>query len=648
MISPEQLTAHQRLPNQFVRISPLLAADLLILFAAYVLTHAVRTFAPPEHLARATTFFATAALFTLVLLYLSGGYNRIWSRTSGHDVVVLFRASATSSFVLFIADLALRPRPLPLSVVLVGNALGFVGFVAIRYRSRLLSGMEWRWRAVWHHEFPEHSRRVLIVGAGDAGQVTAWRLKHRSPGSNYQIVGFVDDDPAKQNLYIEGCRVLGTRDDLTRLVEAHSVELIIVAVHNVSGTDFRIILDHCERTRARIKLVPDMLAAIDGNTHAPLLRDMTAEDLLGRQTIAWHPNVDAAHVSHKVVLVTGAAGSIGSELCRQMLTYEPAKLILLDNNESGLYDLVTELTLKTKSDTLVPALVDITDRAALERLFAQYQPQVVFHAAAYKHVPMLELYPRESIRVNIGGTLQVAQLAQHYKAKRFVLISTDKAVNPSCVMGASKRICELLMHALSAQAGSTLFTAVRFGNVLGSRGSVVPIFTRQIDAGGPVTITDAEMTRYFMSIPEAVNLVIQAACVTSGDDLFMLKMGEVVRIVDLAERMIRMHGLRPYIDIPISFTGVRPGEKLHEELYMSGEGLHATVHPDIVQLVNDWNGLDTPAFIESVYTLLKTECHPNSSVLVQLQTAIQSAEAMLDRAKERLNEVSVQRGCLEG
>ncbi len=467
------------------------------------------------------------------------------------------------------------------------------------------------------------------MGAGDAGQVTAWRLKHRSPGSTYQVVGFVDDDPAKQKLYIEGCRVLGTREDITHLVEDQRIDLIIFAIHKISGPDFRTILSHCERTRARIKLVPDVMAAIDGNTHTPLLRDITAEDLLGRQTISWHPNVDATHVSHKVVLVTGAAGSIGSELCRQMLTYEPAKLILLDNNESGLYDLFAELSLNAEPDKLALVLGDITDRASLERLFAQYQPQVVFHAAAYKHVPMLELHPQESIRVNIGGTLQVAQLAQHYKAERFVLISTDKAVNPSCVMGASKRICELLMHALSAQDRPTLFTAVRFGNVLGSRGSVVPIFTRQIDAGGPVTITDAEMTRYFMSIPEAVNLVIQAACVTSGNDLFMLKMGEVVRIVDLAERMIRMHGLRPYIDMPISFTGVRSGEKLHEELYMSDEELHATVHPDIVQLVNDWNGLDAPAFVDSVYALLKTECGISSNVLVRLQATIQSAEAML-------------------
>lgn len=579
-------------------------------------------------MAQSAGFFAAVVFGTLAALYAYGAYQRIWSRTSGHDVIVLVKAAATSGLFLALVDFVLRPRPIPLSVVLVGHTLAFTGFVAVRYRSRLLSGAEWRWRAVWHHEFPEHSTRVLIVGAGDAGQVTAWRLKHRAPNGTYKIVGFVDDDPAKQKMYIEGCQVLGTRHDLTRLVEARSVELIIVAIHNITGPDFRDIVSYCERTKARIKLVPDMLAALNnGNKHAPLLRDISAEDLLGRQTITWHPDVDMAHVSHKVVLVTGAAGSIGSELCRQMLAYEPARLILLDNNESGLHDLVTELTLKTKSGNLAPALVDITDRHALEPLFADYHPQVVFHAAAYKHVPMLELYPRESIRVNIGGTLRVAQLAQEYGAERFVLISTDKAVNPSCVMGASKRVCELLMHALSAGSRSTLFTAVRFGNVLGSRGSVVPIFNRQIDAGGPVTITDKEMTRYFMSIPEAVSLVIQAACVTTGDDLFMLQMGEVVRIVDLAERMIRMRGLRPYTDIPIVFTGVRPGEKLHEELHSSDEDLHVTVHPGIVQLVTHRNGLEPVAFVAGVRELLNTGSRSKAEVLRDLQTVIFAAES---------------------
>jgi FlaA1/EpsC-like NDP-sugar epimerase len=613
--------------SSVVRTISLLAADFVILFVAYSVTYTVRALTTPLNSTRAAVFFVITTTVTLAALYIHGAYHRIWSRTSGHDVVVLVKAALTSGLLLAVVDFALRPRPIPLSVVLVGHALAFAGFVAVRYRSRLLSGAEWRWRAVWHREFPQPTMRVLIVGAGDAGQVTAWRLKHRAPSCAYRIIGFVDDDPAKQKMYIEGCQVLGTRDDITRLVETYKVDLIIVAIHNISGTDFRSILAHCERTKAQIKLVPDILAAIKGNTHVPLLRDITAEDLLGRQTVSRHPDIDTTRVSQKIILVTGAAGSIGSELCRQMLTYEPAKLILLDNNESGLHDLLTELTPKANPGTLVVALADITDCFALECLFATYRPQIVFHAAAYKHVPMLELHPRESIRVNIGGTLRLAQLAQENGVERFVLISTDKAVNPSCVMGASKRVCELLMHTFSSSYGASLFTAVRFGNVLGSRGSVVPIFNRQIDAGGPVTVTDEAMTRYFMSIPEAVNLVIQAACITTGDDLFMLKMGEVVRIVDLAERMIRMHGLRPYIDIPITFTGIRPGEKLHEELHTADENLCATVHPGIVQLVDHGNGTDPARFLKSVHDLMSRNVTSREEILEQLLDIIHVAEA---------------------
>ena len=325
--------------------------------------------------------------------------------------------------------------------------------------------------------------------------------------------------------------------------------------------------------------------------------------------------------------MTGAAGSIGAELCRQLLFYDPVRLILLDNNESGLYDLVTELTNDETKDILVPVLADITHRRALARVFAGHRPQVIFHSAAYKHVPILEEHPDESIRVNIEGTQHVAELAREYGAERFVLISTDKAVNPCSVMGASKRVCELLMHML-AQEGThhTLFTSVRFGNVLGSRGSVVPTFDRQIDAGGPVTVTHQDMTRYFMTIPEAVNLVIHAACLTKGDDLFMLRMGEVVRIVELAERMIRLRGLRPYQDIPIKFTGVRPGEKLHEELSNPAEASLPTAHPYIVELVCQHNGLQPVPFSERLNTLFQHGLDENGDPLSQLLEIIALGE----------------------
>mgnify|MGYP005842291737 FL=1 len=609
------------------RIAPLASMDIIIILIAYFLAYSARMTATPD-LRVGADFMAFVVAMTLICLYLSGGYHRLWTRTSGHDVVVIVRATFASAAIVAAANYAIEPRPLPMAVVLVGHALSLIGFVTVRYRSRVISGLSWRWRAVWRQEFPDQETRVLIIGAGDAGQTTAWRLKHRAPrGSNYHVVGFIDDDPNKQHLYVEGSEVLGARADIPRIVSAYNVELIVVALHNVTGRDFREILGYCERTKARIKVIPDVFAVLNNDKGAALLRDIQPEDLLGRLTIGWHEDVDVSPVRQKIVLVTGAAGSIGSELCRQILKYDPVKLIMLDNNESGLHDLLTELSNEDTRHKLTPVLADITSRSVMDRVFAEHRPQVIFHAAAYKHVPMLEDYPDESIRVNVGGTRQVAELALEYGAERFVLISTDKAVNPSSVMGASKRVCELMMHALAEQSNNkTLFTSVRFGNVLNSRGSVVPTFNRQIDAGGPVTVTDKHMSRYFMTIPEAVNLVIHAACLTKGDDLFMLQMGEEVRIVELAERMIRMRGLRPYIDIPIEFTGVRPGEKLHEELHTDSEATVSTLHPDIVELISHQNGFRLGKFFFWIDALLANGLDRNTDALSQLLAIIEACQ----------------------
>ena len=503
-------------------------------------------------------------------------------------------------------------------MVLLANGLALVGFVATRYRSRLLSGGIRRWRYMVRSS-QEKVTTVLIIGAGEAGQSLALRFRqhHWSSDTVHKVVGFIDDDPDKQGMYIEGCRVLGTRQNIERIAEDRGVELIIVAVHNISGADFRDILTHCEQTKAMIKVVPDVFNLMSSRKGVAFLRDVQAEDLLGRGVIGRHEDVDLSPVTDKVILVTGAAGSIGSELSRQMMGYQPTKAILLDNNESGLFDLEMELRAAFPHVELIPALVDITHQAALQAVFDAYCPQVVFHAAAYKHVPMLEHYPHEAVRVNIGGTRNVARLAHACGVERFVLISTDKAVNPSSVMGASKRACELLLHALSAQGSETLFTSVRFGNVLGSRGSVVPLFNRQIDRGGPVTVTDRAMTRYFMSIPEAVNLIIHAASLTQGDDIYVLQMGEVVKIVELAERMIRLRGLRPYEDIQIEFSGIRPGEKLHEKLFYGDEFPQATIHPSIVQL-NTWDA----QFEAQQYLGALNQLHETRNIVPQIRQAL--------------------------
>jgi FlaA1/EpsC-like NDP-sugar epimerase len=419
---------------------------------------------------------------------------------------------------------------------------------------------------------------------------------------------------------------LGDRHDIVRLSDELKIDMIVVAIHNISGQSFREILMYCERTKALIKVVPDVFKMVGDVQNAAMLRDVLPEDLIGRSVIGRNEHVDLSPVSGKIVMVTGAAGSIGAELSRQILEYAPRKLIILDNNESGLYDLQIELKTRITNTELVTSLTDVSRRDVLDKVYRQHRPQVVFHAAAYKHVPMLEEYPQEALRVNVLGTLNAIELANATSVERFVLISTDKAVNPSSVMGATKRLGELMLHVAAHRANNvTLFTAVRFGNVLNSRGSVVPTFNKQIDAGGPITVTDRNMTRYFMSIPEAVNLIIHAACLTQGDDIFILKMGDVVRIVELAERMIRMRGLRPYQDIKINFTGMRPGEKMHEELLNDFEVTEATPHSGIVKHHSWEPHFSVSAFDERLAHLLQQTLQP-ATALNALLNVINASE----------------------
>lgn len=613
---------------QFRRAFTWAIIDLIILLIAYLAALSARAVASLVDFTHDPHFSLLIAAVTIAALYLSGAYRRIWEQTSGHEITILARASIAAAGILLLLDSILDPHPLPRSVILLANVLALTGFIAVRYRSRLISGLVWRWKAVWYSEFPLPATRVLIFGAGEIGQITAWRLKHRLSNAThrYIVVGFVDDDAHKKALYIEGCPVLGTRVDIPRLSQEHKIDLIVVAVHNISGPDFREVLAYCKRTDARINTVPELLAPICVRANPSVFHDIRAEDFLDRESLDHRHQVDVSILAGKVILVTGAAGSIGSELCRQLAACEPARLIVLDNNESGLYDLCLELRMQTQAQ-VVDVLADITVQKAVAEVIATHWPQIVFHAAAYKHVPLLERFPHEALRVNIGGTWNLARLAQRYGTERFVLISSDKAVNPSSVMGASKRICELMMQVLSQQAGNmTRFTTVRFGNVLGSRGSVVPVFDRQIDAGGPVTVTDKNMQRYFMTIPEAVNLVMQAACLTQGRDLFMLQMGEVVRVVDLAERMIRMRGLRPYKDVAISFTGIRPGEKLTEELSSASELPRPTGHPGIVELCETNGHLDSVSLMRWIESLSADELPRDADVLQQLLAAIAACQ----------------------
>ncbi|MBZ0294189.1 MAG: polysaccharide biosynthesis protein [Anaerolineae bacterium] len=601
--------------------------DIIILLVSFMAAFSVRGVMTPLESADGVRLILFSAGMTVGIFYSFGIYKNLWARTSGHGITLIINAVATSTIFTMIVNTAVRQQPLPYSIILIGNVLALGGFIAVRYRSRMISGLSWRWQAIWNRKFPKPKTRVLIIGAGQSGSELAVQLKHRSD-KKYHVVGFVDDDPEKLGMYVEGCQILGGRQMIGRLVELHNIDLVAVAIHNIPGPDFRDILTQCESTKALIKVIPDTRALLNVRQNAGLLRDVQPEDLLGRSLITHHEDVDLSPVTNKVILVTGAAGSIGSELARQLPNYRPLKLILLDCNESGLYDLSIELKSHFPQAQLAYTLANITDQDALEAIFEKYHPQVVFHAAAYKHVPMLEEHPNEAIRVNIGGTRKLAELSRKYEVERFVLISTDKAVNPSSVMGASKRICELLIRAQSQQPeNKTLYTSVRFGNVLGSRGSVVPTFNYQISQGGPITITDKEMSRYFMTIPEAVNLVIHAACLTNGKEIFLLKMGEEVRILDLAERMIRLRGLRPYQDIEIHFTGTRPGEKLHEQLYDgAAESATETVHPGIIQLNAANELMDSNLLLQWVGYLQKNGIDSKQAPLRQLLWNMTSSE----------------------
>jgi FlaA1/EpsC-like NDP-sugar epimerase len=422
-------------------------------------------------------------------------------------------------------------------------------------------------------------QRALIVGAGDAGEATARELLRR-PQEGLVPIGFIDDDPLKKKLRIHGLPVLGTTHDIVRLTEKHSPDLILIAIPSASGKILRDIVARCESASARLCIIPalpDVLA--HGGTRLGPVRSINIEDLLRRATVSTDMRGIAEYISGQRVLVTGAGGSIGSELCRQIAALNPARLLILGRGENSIFEIEQEL-IRDFGFAPTAIIADIKDRDRIEEVFLHERPSVVFHAAAHKHVPLMEANPAEAIKNNVLGTKNVAEIAAACGVRKFLYVSTDKAVNPTSVMGATKRIGERIIRSLALHSG-TEFAVVRFGNVLGSRGSVIPTMRKQIERGGPVTVTDPSMTRYFMTIPEAVQLILQAGALGRRGDVYLLDMGEPVRILDLARDLIRLSGLRPEVDIKIEFTGARPGEKIEEELLYDEEERLPTPHPKI-------------------------------------------------------------------
>lgn len=499
-------------------------------------------------------------------------YWRTWRYVSLRDAIALLNSSIAAAVVVLAADLLMpgTERNLPLSTIPIGALLtaGFLLLYRLRDRARAVLN------AASRGEKPEN---VLIVGADQLGGILAGDLA--DPLGSYRVRAFVDEDRARVGTYIHGHRVEGTISDLADLVHRFEIDIVAIASPETTGASLRRIVEACDRLDVQVRKVSRPSDALLGQSR---LEQIELEDLLRRDVIRHDEERCRALLSGKSVLITGAAGSIGSELARQAIRYSPSSLVLVDMDESRLFDLSLELA----NPTVTIRLCDVRDRAAVERVFRTYSVDLVFHAAALKHAPLLETHVSEAIDTNVLGTLNVSEAAIGTRSSRFVFISTDKAVEPEGVMGATKRLGELLVRSL-AQESDTVCAVVRFGNVLGSRGSVVPIFMTQIDAGGPVTVTDARCTRYFMSIPEAVALVIEAAALAENGDVFMLEMGDPIPILELARRLIRLRGLRVGRDIEIVFTGLRPGEKLDEQLRFDFEEPRATAHPRVHRLVDE-------------------------------------------------------------
>jgi FlaA1/EpsC-like NDP-sugar epimerase len=514
----------------------------------------------------------------LLVFILFGFYDRWWRYVSTRDMWGAARGVTVASLVADITVYFASPVAdvrLPRSIAVMDWLL----LLALVAGSRLIA------RSIFERPTPgrlvARGKEVLVVGAGEAARDTI-REMHRNPQLGYTPIGLVDDDPRKKNIRIHGVRVLGTTRNLPHLLRDNKPDEVLIAVPSASGEFRRAVVATARDLGVPVKTLPGLHELISGEIDlAAQIRPVQVEDVLGREPV--HVDVEAAapYIEGKTVLVTGAGGSIGSELCRQLTLLSPRRLILVELGETALFEIERELVDERGFSAAVPVVADIGNATKIRQVFERYSPAVVFHAAAYKHVPLMEANPLESVRNNALATKVVADAAVDHGAERFVLVSTDKAVNPKTVMGQSKAICEWVVEAYGAREDvATRFVAVRFGNVLGSSGSVIPIFRRQIEKGGPVTVTHPEMTRFFMTIPEAASLVIQAGAIGGAGHVFVLDMGEPVKIVDLAEQMIRLSGKDPE-EIGIDFVGTRPGEKLHEELWGEGETVVATPHPKI-------------------------------------------------------------------
>jgi FlaA1/EpsC-like NDP-sugar epimerase len=588
-----------------------LTADLVIFVTAFIGAYLLRFdfTLEPFYCIQIMSMLPILLPGKLVIFFLFGLYRGMWRYTSLNDLWRLAQASLLSMLfyiVAFYVMFGLQVLPslavfkgYPRSVCYLDGMLTFLMVGGIRISIRLFYASPYRSGNLWPFRFSRlnglraAAKCVLIIGAGAAGQKMCQEILD-NPRLNYNVVAFLDDDHSKWGRSLHGLRVFGGLEMLPRIIERQKIDEVLIAIPTATGAQMRRVIETCKRCNISHRTLPEIGAIIDGKVSIKSLRDVKYEDLLRRPPVSLDTAEISRYLQGKRVLVTGAGGSIGSELCRQIVRFEPAELILVDASELNLYNIQMELQHELNFHQYQCILSRVQDQSLMDDVFSRYPPQLVFHAAAYKHVPLLESNPWEAIHNNVLGSKVVMELALKYRVERSVLVSTDKAVRPTNVMGASKRLAELILQSL--QGNGTRFMAVRFGNVIGSSGSVLLLFRKQLEHGGPITVTHPEVTRYFMTISEAAQLILQAGGLGEGGEIFILEMGTPVKIAKMAEELVRLSGKEPGKDIEIVFTGLREGEKLYEELITQGEGIVTTKHEKIMVLRPDgWNGRNNQA-----------------------------------------------------
>ncbi len=523
---------------------------------------------PEEYIQKYIVNVIPFTIVTLIIFWCFRMYHSLWQYASIAELYKIVEACVVAELA-HLCVTSFMGWMLPRSCYFTSGVFLIVAMSASRFMYRLLRQL------INEYRHTSEQVKIMIIGAGEATSVLMREISNSRYLDNSKVVCIIDDDLGKVGKYIRGVKIVGTRDHIKEYARYYDIDEIIFAIPSASTKDKREILNICKETSCNLKILPGVYQMVDGEINIKDLRNVDVLDLLGRDPVKVDIESIMGYVKDKTVLVTGGGGSIGSELCRQLVSHKPKCLVIFDIYENNAYDIQQELKIKYPDANVVTLIGSIRNTSRLESVFEQYKPDIVYHAAAHKHVPLMEVSPNEAIKNNVVGTWNVAKMADKYGVKKFVMISTDKAVNPTNVMGATKRICEMIIQSFNEKS-KTDFVAVRFGNVLGSNGSVIPLFKRQIEAGGPVTITHPDIIRYFMTIPEAVSLVLQAGAYANGGEIFILDMGEPVKIDDLAKNLIRLSGYTLGVDMEIKYTGLRPGEKLYEELLMNEEGMQDT------------------------------------------------------------------------